>query len=146
MALARAEKCAQRFYSLSAQIQKERSQYYVQLEQTQKGSLDVTPWLQWFLSCLLRAIESAQTTVDLVLRKAHFWRSAAEIPLNARQIKLLNRLLDGFEGKLTSSKWGLIARCSPDTALRDINELTCRGLLQKSASGGRSTSYELRIG
>jgi Fic family protein len=102
--------------------------------------LDVTPWLQWFLACLLRAIEGAQGTVDQVLLKARFWQAVAGLALNERQIKLLNRLLDGFEGKLTSSKWAAIAKCSPDTALRDINELLAHGLLQKSASGGRSTS------
>ncbi len=144
MALARADACSQRFYSLSAQIQRERSEYYAQLERTQSGSLDVTPWLQWFLACLLRAIEGAQGTVDQVLLKARFWRAAVGLPLNERQIKLLNRLLDGFDGKLTSSKWAAIAKCSPDTALRDVNELIMRGLLQKTAASGRSTSYELR--
>jgi Fic family protein len=143
MALARAEQSPQRFYSLSGQIQRERGEYYAQLERTQSGTLDVTPWLQWFLACLLRAIEGAEGTVDQVLLKARFWRDAAGLALNERQIKLLNRLLDGFDGKLTSTKWAAIAKCSPDTALRDINELLERRLLQKSASGGRSTSYEL---
>jgi Fic family protein len=143
MALARAEQSPQRFYSLSGQIQRERGEYYAQLERTQSGTLDVTPWLHWFLACLLRAIEGAEGTVDQVLLKARFWRDAAGLALNERQIKLLNRLLDGFDGKLTSTKWAAIAKCSPDTALRDINELLERRLLQKSASGGRSTSYEL---
>ncbi len=143
MALARCEQAPQRFYSLSAQIQRERSDYYNQLERTQKGAMDVTPWLQWFLGCLLRAVQGAGTTVDYVLVKARFWQRWAGTAMNERQIKLVNRLLDGFEGKLTSSKWALIAKCSADTALRDINELVQLGALCKSESGGRSTSYEL---
>lgn len=143
MALARCEQARQRFYSLSAQIQRERSDYYSQLERTQKGAMDVTPWLQWFLGCLLRAVQGAGTTVDHVLVKARFWQRWAGTAMNERQIKLVNRLLDGFEGKLTSSKWALIAECSADTALRDINELVQLGALCKSESGGRSTSYEL---
>jgi Fic family protein len=145
MALAKAEQSAQRFYSLSAQIQRERSAYYALLETTQKGDLDVTDWLQWFLSCLLRAITTSDVTLSAVLSKADFWQRWAGTPLNPRQIKLLNRLLDGsdgsFVGKLTSSKWAAIAKCSPDTALRDIQDLLQRGMLQKSESGGRSTSY-----
>jgi Fic family protein len=133
----------QRFYSLSAQIQRERKAYYDILERTQKGSLDVTEWLAWFLATLQRAVEQAQHTVDAVLAKARFWRHFAGTPMNERQVKLVNRLLDGFDGKLTSSKWAAIAKCSADTALRDINELLARGVLRKSASGGRSTSYEL---
>jgi Fic family protein len=145
MALARAEQHGQRFYSLSAQIQREREDYYDHLERTQKGNMDVTVWLQWFLGCLLRAMEGAGATVDQVLLKAQFWQSLAGMPLNERQIKLINRLLDGFEGKLTSSKWAVMAKCSPDTALRDINELVARAVLRKSDSGGRSTSYELNV-
>lgn len=143
MALARAEQSAQRFYSLSAQIQRERKDYYDLLERTQKGTLDVSDWLAWFLGCLLRAIEGADATLAAVLAKARFWQRWAGTPMNARQIKLLNLLLDGFEGKLTSGKWGSIAKCSTDTALRDINELLERGVLVKSKAGGRSTSYEL---
>lgn len=105
MALARAEHSAQRLYSLSSQIQRERKNYYDWLEKTQKGSLDITDWLEWFLSCLLRAIEGAQETLSTVLLKAGFWQRWAETPMNERQIKLLNKLLDGFDGKLTSSKW-----------------------------------------
>jgi Fic family protein len=145
MALARAEQHAQRFYSLSAQIQREREDYYNHLERTQKGDMDVTVWLQWFLGCLLRAIQGAGGTVDQVLLKAQLWLRWAGTPMNERQIKLINRLLDSFEGKLTSSKWAVIAKCSPDTALRDINELVARAVLRKSDSGGRSTSYELNI-
>lgn len=145
MALARCELSPQRFYSLSAQIQRERGDYYSQLERTQKGTMDVTAWLQWFLGCLLRAVQGAGTTVDNVLVKAQFWQRWAGTVMNERQIKLANRLLDGFEGKLTSSKWAVIAKCSADTALRDINELVQLGALRKSDSGGRSTSYELNL-
>lgn len=143
MALAQAEQSTQRFYSLSAQIQRERLAYYTLLETTQKSGLDVTAWLDWFLACLLRAITAADATLSAVLTKADFWQRWAGTPLNPRQIKLLNRLLDGFEGKLTSSKWATIAKCSPDTALRDIQDLLERGLLQKSEAGGRSTSYAI---
>jgi Fic family protein len=141
--LARADGSPQRFYSLSAQIQRERKSYYDILEHTQKGTLDVTEWLAWFLSTLLRAVNSAQHTLDAVLVKTRFWQRWAGTPLNARQVKLLNRLLDGFEGNLTSSKWAAIAKCSPDTALRDISELLALGVLRKTAGGGRSTAYEL---
>jgi Fic family protein len=145
--LARADGSPQRFYSLSAQIQRERKDYYDVLERTQKGTLDVTGWLSWFLGTLGRAITSAQTTLDAILVKARFWQRWALIeqgrPLNERQVKLLNRLLDGFEGKLTSSKWAAIAKCSPDTALRDITQLLELGALKKSPGGGRSTSYVL---
>lgn len=141
--LARADGSPQRFYSLSAQIQRERNAYYDILERTQKRSLDVTEWLAWFLETLHRAVDQAQHTLDVVLTKARFWQRWATTPLNERQVKLLNKLLDGFEGKLTSSKWASIAKCSPDTALRDINDLLARGVLRKSDAGGRSTSYEL---
>lgn len=141
--LARADGSPQRFYSLSAQIQRERKAYYDILERTQKRSLDVTEWFVWFLGTLHRAVDQAQHTLDAVLARTRFWRRWAATPLNERQVKLINRLLDGFEGKLTSSKWAAIAGCSPDTALRDITDLLARGVLRKSASGGRSTSYEL---
>ncbi len=141
--MARADGSPQRFYSLSAQIQRERKDYYDVLERTQKGALDVTGWLSWFLSTLGRAVTSAQSTLDVVLVKARFWQRWAGMPLNARQVKMLNHLLDGFEGKLTSSKWGAIAKCSPDTALRDITQLLELGVLKKSPGGGRSTGYEL---
>ena len=141
--LARADGSPQRFYSLSAQIQRERKAYYDILEQTQKRSMDVTEWLVWFLDTLHRAVDQAQHTLDAVLTKVRFWRRWATMPLNERQVKLLNKLLDGFEGKLTSSKWAAIAKCSPDTALRDINDLLGRGVLRKTDAGGRSTSYEL---
>lgn len=141
--LARADGSPQRFYSLSAQIQRERKAYYDILERTQRGSMDVTEWLAWFLDVLHRAVDQAQFTLDVVLARARFWQRWATMPLNERQVKLLDKLLDGFEGKLTTSKWAAIARCSPDTALRDINDLLTRGVLRKSAAGGRSTSYEL---
>lgn len=143
MMLAGADGSVQRFYSLSAQIQRERRDYYTLLERTQKGALDVTPWLDWFLGCLLRAIEGAQTTLADVLNKARFWQRWAGTPMNERQIKLLNALLDGFNGKLTSSKWAAIGKCSADTALRDITELLQRGVLRKAPGGGRSTNYEI---
>jgi Fic family protein len=141
--LARVDGSPQRFYSLSAQIQRERKDYYDILERTQKGTLDVTQWLSWFLATLNRAVGNARHTLDAVLVKARFWQRWATTPLNERQVNLLNRLLDGFEGKLTSSKWAAIAKCSPDTALRDINELIVLGVLRKTAGGGRSTAYEL---
>jgi Fic family protein len=141
--LARADLSPQRFYSLSAQIQRERKAYYDILERTQKGTLDVTAWLAWFLETLHSAVNQAQLTLDTVLVKTRFWQRWATTPLNERQVKLINRLLDGFEGKLTSSKWATIAKCSPDTALRDITNLLARGVLRKTDAGGRSTSYEL---
>ncbi|MHB1511832.1 Fic family protein [Acidiferrobacter sp.] len=141
--LARADGSPQRFYSLSAQIQRERKAYYDILGQTQKRSMDITEWLAWFLDTLHRAVDQAQHTLDAVLTKARFWQRWATAPFNERQVKLLNKLLDGFEGKLTSSKWAAIAKCSPDTALRDINDLLAQGVLRKLDAGGRSTSYEL---
>ena len=146
--LARADGSPQRFYSLSAQIQRERKAYYDILERTQKQSLDVTEWLDWFLETLHRAVDQAQHTLDAVLAKTRFWQRWAaptSAQMNERQVKLLNSLLDGFEGKLTSSKWAVIAKCSADTALRDITDLLARGVLRKSESGGRSTSYELNL-
>ena len=143
--LARADGSPQRFYSLSAQIQRERKAYYDMLERTQKGSLEVTEWLLWFFQMLNEAVNRAHKMLDAVLVKARFWQRQQGAALNARQIKVLNRLLDGFEGKLTTSKWATLAKCSSDTALRDINELLERGALQRSVSGGRSTSYELKV-
>jgi Fic family protein len=144
--LARADGSPQRFYSLSAQIQRERKAYYDILERTQKASLDVTEWLAWFLGTLRRAVEQAHQSLDIVLVKTRFWQRLATVgdaQLNERQVKLLNRLLDGFEGNLTSGKWARLTKCSSDTALRDITDLLARGLLRKSSAGGRSTSYEL---
>jgi Fic family protein len=144
--LARADRSLQRFYSLSAQIQRERTAYYDVLERTQKGSLDVTDWLAWFLDALVRALADAQTTLDEVLAKTRFWQRWAGTPLNERQVKLLNRLLDGFEERLTSRRWADVVMCSPDTALRDIVQLIRLGILKRSPGGGRSTSYELAYG
>jgi Fic family protein len=148
--LARADASPQRFYSLSAQIQRDRKIYYDILERTQRQSMDVTHWLLWFLETLHRAVHQAQQALDGVLNKARFWQRLSmmsqreqSMKLNDRQVKLLNRLMDGFDGKLTSSKWAAIAKCSPDTALRDINDLLTLGLLRKSDASGRSTSYQL---
>lgn len=141
--LARADGSPQRYYSLSAQIQRERKDYYDVLERTQKGTLDVTEWLMWFLGALHRAVGSAQHMLNDVLIKTKFWQRWSGSPVNERQIKLINRLLDGFDGKLSSSKWASIAKCSPDTALRDINELIALGALRKMPGGGRSTAYEI---
>jgi len=145
MALARSEKIGQRFYSMSSQIRLEYKEYYNMLERTQKGELDVTQWQTWFLNCLLRAIDGAQDILSAVLIKASFWERFAKEPLNERQIKMLNKLLDGFEGKLTTSKWAKITKCSQDTAYRDILDLMNRGALHKAPGGGRSTSYSLSI-
>ena len=143
MALARSERTAQRFYSMSAQIRVERNTYYDMLENAQKGTLDVTEWLLWFLACLDRAFDRAEETLSRVLAKARFWDRHDQLSLNERQRRIVNRLLDGFEGKLTSTKWATLAKCSPDTALRDIENLIVRGVLMKDPAGGRSTSYSL---
>jgi Fic family protein len=142
MSLARSEESPQRFYSLSAQIRLERNAYYDVLEATQKGDLEITPWIEWFLGCLDRAFDGAEKTLRSVFAKGDFWRKHSAAPLNERQRDIVNRLLDGFEGNLTSSKWAAIEKCSPDTALRDIAGLVERGILTK-AGGGRSTSYSL---
>jgi Fic family protein len=146
MALAHSEQSTQRFYSMSAQIRRERSNYYTTLERTQKGTLDVTEWQEWFLSCLLRSIKGSQDTLGSVLGKARFWDRFAQQSLNARQVNVLNRLLDGFEGKLTTSKYAKLTKSSQDTAYRDILDLVERGALQKNPGGGRSTSYSLIMG
>lgn len=143
-ALARSESSAQRFYSMSAQIKAEHKQYYDILESAQKGTLDVSDWMLWFLGCLDRAISGAETALASVLAKDLFWKRAAGVRLNDRQRLLLNKLLDGFDGKLTSSKWAKIAKCSQDTAQRDIVDLIEQGLLVKDPAGGRSTSYSLK--
>ncbi len=145
MMLARSEKSAQRFYSMSAQIQRERKEYYNVLESCQKGRLDITPWVEWFLSCLKRAIAASEKLLEAVLVKASFWKAHAGESFNERQRAIINRLLDGFEGKLTSSKWAKLTKCSQDTALRDISDLLNRQILTKADAGGRSTSYELRL-
>jgi Fic family protein len=141
--LAQDEQSGQRFYSMSRQIRKERSAYYEILERTQKGGLDVTEWLIWFLGCLSRAIEGSRATSANVLRKADFWQRYNREPLSARQKTVLNRFLDGFEGKLTAKKWAAIGKCSIPTAQRDINELVERKILRRNPGGSKNTSYDL---
>ncbi len=143
MALARSEQSPQRFYSMSAQIQLERKAYYDALEAAQKGDLDITAWLEWFLACLDRAFGRADGVLSNVLAKSRFWQAHAGETLNERQCDMINRLLEGFEGKLTSSKWAKIEKCSQDSASRDIDDLVKRGVLTKDPAGGRSTSYSL---
>lgn len=144
MCLARSENSSKRFYSMSSQISAERKEYYGILESTQKGGLDITPWLAWFLSCLERAIDGSEKILASTLKKKKFWERYGSHDLNERQKKILNRLLDGFEGKLTSSKWAAMAKCSQDTAGRDIQDLINKKILVKDPAGGRSTSYSLR--
>jgi Fic family protein len=144
MFLARAEQSNQRFYSMSAQIRQERNTYYTILEKTQKGSLDITEWLLWFLDCLQRAIQQSDETLGNILKKALFWQKNADLTLNERQKKIINRLFDGFEGKLTSSKWAKIGKCSQDSANRDILDLIEKNVLIKQGAG-RSTHYILNI-
>lgn len=141
MALARSDGSPQRFYSMSAQIEAERKAYYENLERTQKGDLDVTGWMVWFLGCLRRALNDARDVLSSVTFKAEFWERAGKLPLNDRQIGVLNRILDGFEGKMTSSKWAKLAKCSQDSANRDIAALLEYGLLEKGPGGGRATHY-----
>jgi len=143
--LARSEKSRHRFYSLSQQIQAERKQYYTILEQTQKGSLTITDWIEWFLGCLERAIQEAFGVLEAVLNKTRIWEALADVTLNERQRKVLSRLLEGFEGKLTSSKWAKMTKCSQDTAHRDILDLIEKGILTKNSEGGRSSSYSLAV-
>jgi Fic family protein len=145
MALARSEATSQRFYSMSAQIRNERKAYYDILEKTQKGDLDVTEWLEWFLACLGRAFEGAETTLSSIMAKAGFWERHATAVLNSRQRNMLNRLLDGFDGKLTTTKWATLQKCSTDTALRDIDDLVAARVLYREPGGGRSTSYALLV-
>jgi Fic family protein len=143
LALARSEQCQQRFYSLSSQIRIERKGYYTLLEATQKGDLDVTSWLLWFIECLGRAFDGADATLGSVIAKGRFWDRMEGQNLNERQNQMVNRLLNGFEGKLTSSKWAKIMKCSQDTAARDIDDLVQRKILVRSPAGGRSTNYWL---
>lgn len=143
MALARSEKSAQRFYSMSTQIRQERADYYDILERTQKRTMDVTSWMDWFLGCLGRAIDGADSILGAVLVRARFWESVRGVPLNERKTLVLNRVLDGFEGKLTTSRYAKLAKCSQDTAFRDILALVERGILVRGPEGGRSTSYAL---
>lgn len=146
MQLARADANGQRFYSMSAQIRQERNQYYEVLERTQKGSVDITAWLYWFLDCFGHALSATDHTLAKVLFKDYFWEKLKDVVLNNRQKLMLNKLLDGFDGKLNSSKWAKIAKCSQDTAVRDIQDLIEQGVLVKEDAGGRSTSYVLKKG
>jgi Fic family protein len=143
MLLARSEQSGQRFYSMSAQIRQERKGYYEMLEHAQKGTLDITEPLRWFLGCMDRAFDNAERMLADVLRKARFWNDCGSMPLNDRQRLIMNKLLDGFEGKLTSTKWAKLAKCSQHTATRDINDLVNRAVLKRDQAGGRSTSYSL---
>lgn len=145
MALARADGIAERFYSMSSQIRTERARYYELLEATQRGGLDITQWLLWFFSCLGRAFEGAEKTLAAVLMRAGVWDRLKDKPLNERQHRMIHRLLEGFEGHLTSSKWAKLMKCSQDTASRDIEDLVVRGVLRRSSSGGRSTHYMLCV-
>ena len=145
MLLTRSDGVSQRFYSMSSQIRKERKQYYEMLEKTQKGSLDITGWLTWFLNCLKNALESSEDVLASVIHKHKFWTRNASRLQNDRQKIMLNKLLEGFEGKLSTSKWAKITRCSPDTALRDIQDLIDKRILRKADGGGRSTNYELIV-
>lgn len=145
MALARADHVGQRFYSMSSQIRAERNAYYDLLERSQRAGTNITAWQSWFLDCLRRSIGNAQDTLSAVLDKARFRERFATQPLNERQLKILNRLLDGFEGKLTTTKWAKLARCSQDTAYRDILNLVERGALRRDPGGGRSSSYSLAL-
>jgi Fic family protein len=143
-ALARSENSSRRYYSVSAQIRRERSDYYAALERTQRGTLDVTSWLTWCVGCMDRAIAGTESSLATVLKKDRFWRRYAAAGINPRQRKILNRLLDGeFMGNLTSSKWAKMTKCSQDTAARDIQALIKAGVLIKNRAGGRSTSYSL---
>jgi Fic family protein len=143
MALARADGMSERFYSMSAQIEAERKTYYQQLERQQRNSVDITGWLDWFLDCLGRAISTAETMLSAVLYKAELWNIANRHSVNERQRLILNRMLDGFQGYVNTSKYAKLAKCSTDTALRDIRNLLLRGLLVQNPGGGRSTSYRL---
>ena len=143
MSLARSEASSQRFYSMSAQIREERADYYRILEQTQRATMDVTAWMEWFLGCLTRAIEGAHGALTSVIAKSRYWEKLRDVPMNDRQRLMITRLIDGFEGKLTTSKWAALTKSSADTALRDIQELVEHGVLVKNAAGGRSTSYSL---
>jgi len=145
MQLARADESNQRFYSMSAQIRLQRKKYYDILEKTQKGNLNINEWLYWYLDCLIGALNNTDRTLERVLTKASFWKQHATIAMNKRQHLIINKLFDAFEGKLTTSKWAKINKCSPDTALRDIQDLINKNILMKEDAGGRSTNYLLNV-
>lgn len=144
MLLARSDEQSYRFYSMSTQIRKERNSYYDILEKTQKGSLDITKWLEWFLNCLLHAIENSDKLLEKIIYKHFFWIKYSGVNINDRQRKILNLLMDDFDGVLNTTKWAKIGKCSQDTALRDIQDLIEKGILVKSLQGGRSTNYEMK--
>ncbi len=143
MLLTRSDEQSYRFYSMSTQIRKERNSYYDILEKTQKGSLDITNWLEWFLSCLLHSIDNSENLLEKVISKHEFWSIHSQVTINDRQRKILSMLIDNFEGVLNTTKWAKIGKCSQDTALRDIHDLIEKGILAKSEQGGRSTNYKL---
>ncbi len=144
MQLARADGSAQRFYSMSAQIQKEREAYYQILERTQRGDLDISDWLEWFLECLFNSMGNTAVTIEKIIERGKFWENHRESEFNLRQQKMLHILLEDFFGKLNVSKWALMTKCSTDTALRDIQDLLKKGVLEQEEAGGRSTSYKLK--
>ena len=144
MMLTRSDNCFSRFYSMSSQIRIERKIYYETLELTQKGNSDITEWILWFLQCLIHSLDSAEEILASVLYKAEFWKANSTTILNERQVKILNKMLGGFDGSLTTTKWAKINKCSPDTALRDIQDLIQKNILKKETSGGRSTNYTIR--
>jgi len=143
MALVQADGTKERFYSMSSGIEAQRKDYYLQLESSQKGSLDITTWLVWFLACLDQTLEDAEKSLGAVLTKAKLWQKVNVAPVNERQRKVINRMLEDFKGHLTTSKYAKLTKCSTDTALRDIRELLDRGIIAKNPGGGRSTSYRL---
>jgi Fic family protein len=143
MFLSRLDEDSARYYSMSAEINRQKKSYYEILERTQKGNLDITEWLLWFFDCLEQAITRASGTIERTLQKAAYWDRFAQVAINERQRKVINRLWDGFDGKLTSSKWAKICSCSQDTASRDINDLIAKGMLQDSGEGGRNANYIL---
>lgn len=143
MLLSQAETRNHRYFSMSAEILREKKHYYEILEATQKGNLDITDWLLWFIQCLENALSRTQTAISRTLQKAAYWEQFRLIDINERQRKVINRLWDGFDGKLTTSKWAKICHTSQDTALRDIKDLIEKGMLRISPEGGRSTNYLL---
>ncbi len=145
MLLAQSDEQSYRFYSMSTQIRKERNSYYDNLEKTQKGGVDITIWLEWFVNSLLHAIENSEKLLEKIIYKHHFWIKYSRINMNSRQMEILNMLMDDFQGVLNTTKWAKIGKCSQDTALRDIQDLIEKGILTKSEQGGRSTNYELKL-
>ena len=145
MQLAKSENVNQRFYSMSTQLLADRKDYYKQLELAQKGDLDLTAWMVWFLDCLHRTLNNTEHSLSMVLTKAKFWEKHQQTVFNKRQVDMLNKLLDNFNGKLTTSKWAKMQKCSQDTALRDVQDLVEKNVLEKENAGGRSTSYHVKL-